>query len=124
MRAVVLILALLIVGFAWWAYTSQTQPKPSVVVVRPVNATPAPQPQPTPQLQPSMYCNATLFKTPYTTLCGRIISVAIDPNGYYNIVAERFTVSGEFMFTSPPQCTISTRGGYVVVPCMASIVTR
>ncbi len=125
MRAVVLILALLIVGIAWWVYTAQTPPKPSVVVVRPANATPQPQPQLQPQLQqPSTYCNATLFKTPSTTLCGRIISVALDPSGFYNIVADRFTISGDFMFTSPPQCPVSTRGGYLVVPCMASIVTR
>ncbi len=123
MRAVVLILVLLIVGIAWWLYTAQTQPKPAVVVVRPANATTQPQLQPQLQ-QTAMYCNATLFRTPYTTLCGRIISVALDPSGYYNIVAERFTISGDFIFTTPPQCPVSTKGGYLVVPCMASIVTR
>ncbi len=127
MRATVLILALLIVGIVWWVYTALEPPKPSVVVVKPANATTQPQIQPQPQLQPQQpltYCNATLFKTPHTTICGRIISVALDPNGYYNIVADRFTVSGDFIFMSPPQCPVSTKGGYLAVPCTASIVTR
>lgn len=120
-RLIALILAVALLIYA--IYMADSQPRTPVVVVKsqPETETPTPPPaqvQSIPTLAP---CNAIYLKIGNTQLCGTIISLFTTTSGY-QIAMKNGWISGQFIVVAPPNCSISTTGNVVNVPCYVEVL--
>lgn len=103
-----------------------SQPRASVVVVRPQQAqtetqTTTPSSAGAQLVPPLASCNAIYLKIGNTQLCGTIISLYHTTKGY-QIAMKSGWISGQFIIVTPPNCLVVTSGNIVNIPCDVEIL--